>query len=249
MIQIKTPQDLSRMRDAGKIVGEILSLLRERIVPGVTTLELDSYAESEALKRKARPAFKGYGGFPFSVCASPNDRVVHGFPNDQPLIEGDILSIDFGVFVGGFYGDAALTYPVGAVSEEATSLLEVTSRSLELAVAAAVPGGRLGDISHAVQSYVEAKGFSVVREFVGHGIGRQLHEDPQIPNFGLPGRGPKLKPGMVLAIEPMINAGAPGVYVLPDGWTAVTGDHKLSAHFEHTVAITESGPEILTLIP
>jgi len=235
------------MRVAGRMVAEILALLQERVVPGVTTLELDRLAESECRRRKARPAFKGYGGFPYTICASPNEKVVHGFPDAQPLREGDILSIDFGVIHDGFYGDAAVTLPVGKIDSEKERLLRVTERSLQLAVAAAQPGARLSDVSNAVQSYVEAEGFSVVREFVGHGIGRQLHESPQIPNFGPPGQGPRLKPGMTLAIEPMINAGTSGVSILADGWTAVTLDGKPSAHFEHTVAVTEAGPEVLTL--
>jgi len=226
------------MRVAGRMVAEILALLQERVVPGVTTAELDRLAEAECRRRKARPAFKGYGGFPYTICASPNEKVVHGFPDAQPLREGDILSIDFGVIVDGFYGDAAVTLAVGEIDAETARLLRVTERSLQLAVAAAQPGARLSDVSHAVQSYVEAEGFSVVRDFVGHGIGRQLHESPQVPNFGAPGQGPRLKPGMTLAIEPMINAGAPGVTIL---------DGKPSAHFEHTVAVTEAGPEILTL--
>jgi methionyl aminopeptidase len=247
LIVLKSAEEIARMRAAGRIVGEILALLRERIVPGVTTAELDRLAETECRKREARPAFKGYGGFPFTICASPNEKVVHGFPDATPLREGDILSIDFGVLWDGFYGDAAITVPVGRIESETARLLTVTERSLELAIAAARPGGRLSDISHAVQSWVEGEGFSVVREFVGHGIGRQLHEAPQLPNFGSPGQGPRLKPGMTLAIEPMINAGGPGVKVLGDGWTAVTTDGKMSCHFEHTVAITEHGAEILTL--
>jgi len=217
-------------------------------VPGVTTGELDRLAERECLKHKAKPAFKGYGGFPYAICASPNDRVVHGFPDDKPLLEGDILSIDFGVIYQGFYGDSAITVPVGQVDEETDRLLEATRESLAQAIAKSTPGGRLTDISHAVQAWVEPRGFSVVREFVGHGIGRQLHEAPQIPNFGEPGQGPLLKPGMVLAIEPMINAGVPGIKILDDGWTAVTQDGRRSAHFEHTVAITDHGPEILTRV-
>lgn len=235
------------MRDAGRIVAEILSLLADSIRPGITTLELDELAESECRKRRAEPAFKGYGGFPFTICASPNATVVHGFANREPLRQGDILSIDFGVAYRGFYGDAALTLPVGEISQERQRLIEVTRISLDRGIAAAQPGRRLTDISHAVQSYVEAAGFSVVRDFVGHGIGVKLHESPQVPNFGLPGQGPRLKPGMVLAIEPMINAGTPAIKILGDGWTAVTADGEPSAHFEHTVAITESGPEILTL--
>lgn len=235
------------MRDAGRIVAEILLLLAEHVRPGVTTAELDRLAETECLRRKARPAFKGYGGFPYSICASPNEKVVHGFANHEPLLPGDILSIDFGAVYRGFYGDAAVTLPVGAVDAERERLLQVTARSLDQGIAASQPGGRISDIAHAVQSCVEREGFSVVREFVGHGIGRQLHESPQVPNFGVPGQGARLKPGMVLAIEPMINAGRPEVKVLADGWTAVTVDGRPSAHFEHTVAITENGPEILTL--
>jgi methionyl aminopeptidase len=236
------------MRVAGRMVAEILELLREKVAPGVTTGELDRLAETECRKRKAKPAFKGYGGFPFTICASPNEQVVHGFADETPLREGDILSIDFGVIYGGFYGDSAITIPVGRIDQEKSRLLQATARSLELGIAAAVAGNRLSDISHTVQSFVEGEGFSVVREFVGHGIGRQLHEAPQIPNFGPPGQGPRLKAGMTLAIEPMINAGACGVKILDDGWTAVTIDGKPSAHFEHTVAITEEGPQILTAV-
>ncbi len=234
------------MRKAGRMVAEVLQLLRERIRPGVTTLELNRLAEDRCKKWKARPAFKGYGGFPFTICASPNDRVVHGFPNQQPLQEGDIISIDFGLVTDGFYGDSAVTIPVGEINKTTQRLLDVTKESLELGIAAAQPGGRLSDISHAVQSRVERDHFSVVREFVGHGIGRQLHEDPQIPNYGPPARGPILKVGMTMAIEPMVNIGLPAVKVLQDGWTAVTIDGCYSAHFEHTIAITENGPEILT---
>lgn len=247
MIVLKSRAEIERMRVSGRMVAEILALLQERVAPGVTTLELDRLAEAECRRRKARPAFKGYGGFPYTICASPNEKVVHGFPDSQPLREGDILSIDFGVILDGFYGDAAVTLPVGKIAPEKERLLRVTERSLQLAVAAVQPGARLSDVSNAVQAYVEAEGFSVVREFVGHGIGRQLHEAPQIPNFGPPGQGPRLKPGMTLAIEPMINAGTPGVTILADGWTAVTLDGKPSAHFEHTVAVTEAGAEILTL--
>jgi len=228
------------------MVAEVLQVIRERIKPGVTTLELDRLAEERCKKWKARPAFKGYGGFPFTICASPNDRVVHGFPNQQPLQDGDILSVDFGLIIDGFYGDSAVTVPVGEIDATTQRLLEVTKESLDFGIAAAQPGGRLSDISHAVQTRVELDHFSVVREFVGHGIGRQLHEDPQIPNYGSPGRGPQLKVGMTLAIEPMVNIGLPAVKVLEDGWTAVTMDGRFSAHFEHTVAITENGPEILT---
>jgi methionyl aminopeptidase len=236
------------MRAAGRIVAEILALLEQRIKPGVTSAELDQLAEQECLRHGAKPAFKGYSGFPYALCASPNDRVVHGFPDRRPLAEGDILSIDFGVLYRGYYGDAAVTVPVGQVDDTTVRLVDATREALAQAVARAVAGGRLSDISHAVQAWVEPRGFSVVREFVGHGIGRQLHEAPQLPNFGAPGQGPRLKPGMTLAIEPMINAGVPGIKILEDGWTAVTQDGKRSAHFEHTVAITEHGPEILTRV-
>lgn len=246
MIIIKTQNELQKMRRAGGMVAEILQQLRERVRPGVTSLELDQFAEKECLKRNAKPAFKGYGGFPFTICASPNDRVVHGFPNDTPLEEGDILSVDFGLIIDGFYGDSAVTIAVGNVDEKTEKLLSVTKASLEAGMAKAVAGGFLSDISAAVQQCVEREGFSVVREFVGHGIGRQLHEDPQIPNYGSPGRGPKLKTGMTFAIEPMVNIGNPGVKVLDDGWTAVTVDGLRSAHFEHSIAITDNGPEILT---
>ena len=246
MIVLKSRTELDQMRVAGRMVAEILEILREKVKPGVTSLELNQVAEAECKKRKARPAFKGYGGFPFTICASPNEQVVHGFADDVPLVEGDILSIDFGVVYGGFFGDAAITVPVGRVEQEKARLLRITERSLELGIGAALIGNRLSDISHAVQSCVESEGFSVVREFVGHGIGRQLHESPQIPNFGPPGQGPRLKEGMTLAIEPMINAGTSGVKILEDGWTAVTLDKRPSAHFEHTVAVTDHGPEILT---
>jgi methionyl aminopeptidase len=248
MILTKSSDDLLRMRESGRMVAEILALLAERVVPGITTLELDRLAERECKKRGAKPAFKGYGGFPFSICASPEERVVHGFPDRRPLLEGEILSIDFGVVWRGFYGDSAVTLAVGKIDAGKQRLLDVTRQSLMLGIAQATPGKHLFDISHAIQSYVEAQGFSVVREFVGHGIGRGLHEDPQVPNFGPPGQGPLLRCGMALAIEPMINAGKCGVKVLDDGWTAVTSDGKPSAHFEHTVAITDEGPQILTAV-
>ncbi len=248
MIIIKSPREIERMKVSCQIVAEILDLLKSEINPGVTTLHLNVIAEREAKKRGARPAFKGYNGYPFSLCCSINEEVVHGMPSSRELISGDILSIDFGVVYGGFFGDAALTVPVGNVSENAKNLIRVTSESLDAAIIAAKLGNKLSDISHAVQSYVELRGYSVVREFVGHGIGRNLHESPQLPNFGLPGRGITLKPGIVLAIEPMINEKGSAVKVLDDGWTAVTSDGSLSAHFEHTVAITEHGPEVLTKI-
>jgi methionyl aminopeptidase len=247
VIVLKSRAELDLMREAGRVVAEILQLLSEKIAPGVTTLELDRFAEDECRRRKVRPAFKGYGGFPFTICSSLNEKVVHGFADEVPLCEGDILSVDFGVIKGGFYGDSAITVPVGRVDAEKEKLLRVTKQSLDLAIASAVAGGRLSDISNAVQVCVEKEGFSVVREFVGHGIGRQLHESPQIPNFGPPGQGPRLRAGMTLAIEPMINAGNPAITILKDGWTAVAVDGRPSAHFEHTIAITENGPEILTL--
>lgn len=246
MIILKSPKEIDRMRESCRIVTEILEMLKESIKPGVTTLLLDEKAEREALKRRAKPAFKGYSGYPYSLCCSVNEQVVHGMPGKRELLEGDIISIDFGVIMGGFYGDAAITVPVGRVSKNAEDLIRVTEESLGAAVEKASAGNRLSDISHAVQSHVEKRGFSVVREFVGHGIGRSLHESPQIPNFGSPGRGITLKAGMVLAIEPMINEKGSDVKILEDGWTAVTCDSGLSAHFEHTVAITENGPEILT---
>jgi methionyl aminopeptidase len=234
------------MRVSCRIVAEILELLRCSVKPGVTTLELEELAIRETKKRKAIPAFKGYAGYPYALCCSPNDRVIHGMPNAVPLKQGDILSIDFGVLYDEFYGDAALTVPVGVVTETARALMATTEESLYCGIDQAAAGGRLYDISSAVQRHVEARGYSVVRDFVGHGIGRQLHEDPQVPNYGVAGRGILLKPGMVLAIEPMINCGTYAVKVLQDGWTAVTADGSLSAHFEHTVAVTEHGPEILT---
>lgn len=246
LIVIKTRPEVKKMRTAGRMVAEILQLLREQVRPGVTTLELDQFAEKQCIKWKARPAFKGYGGFPFTICASPNNKVVHGFANRDRLQDGDIISIDFGLVFDGFYGDSAITVPVGEIEAKAGELLQVTEDALYCGIAAALPGKHLSDISSAVQTRVEKDGFSVVREFVGHGIGRQLHEEPQIPNYGLPGRGPRLKEGMTVAIEPMVNVGLPGVKVLDDGWTAVTVDGELSAHFEHTIAITENGPEILT---
>ena len=247
MIPLKTKSEILKMRDSGRIVAEILLMLQEKATVGVTTRELDDIAEVECLKHKARPAFKGYGGFPYTICASPNHKVVHGFADDMPLLGGDLLSVDFGVQYHGYYGDAAITIPIGLIDDEKKRLNEVTKESLARAIAVAQVGNRISDISWAVQSYVEARGFSVVRDFVGHGIGRQLHEAPQIPNFGQPGHGAKLKAGMVLAIEPMINAGCAEVKILADGWTAVTVDGRPSSHFEHTVAITADGPVILTL--
>lgn len=228
-------------------MAEALLVLQGEARPGVSTRELDRCAESFLVRRGARPAFKGYRSYPFSLCTSVNEEVVHGLPSDRRLQEGDILSLDLGAIVEGYYGDAALTVPVGEISPEAERLLRVTREALHRGIAAATPGNHLSDISYAVQTHVEAHGFSVVRVFAGHGIGQALHEEPQIPNFGPPGRGPLLKPGMVLAIEPMVNAGSHEVEILEDKWTAVSQDRSLSAHFEHTVVITEEGSEILTL--
>jgi len=246
MVILKSPSEIEKIRQSNVIVAEILEILRKKIEPGTNTLTLDKISEKVALARTARPAFKGYRGYPYSLCTSVNQQVVHGFPSKRPLKEGDILSMDFGVFYNGYYGDAAITVPVGKVSEVAQGLLKITKQALFLGIEQAVPGKRLSDISHAIQSHVEAAGFSVVRKFVGHGIGKALHEDPQVPNYGKPGMGIRLKPGMVLAIEPMVNAGSYEVKTLEDGWTTVTEDGSLSAHFEHTVAITEDGPVILS---
>jgi len=248
VIILKSPQEIERMKIPSRIVAEVLEILKAAAKPGVTTLALNQIAENEARRFGAKPAFKGYSGYPHALCCSLNEQVVHGMPSGRKLVEGDILSMDFGVIHGGYYGDAALTIPIGKISENAQRLLRVTEESLYEAIDAARPGNRLSDISYAVQSYVEPKGYSVVRDFVGHGIGKDLHESPQIPNFGQPGRGVRLKAGMVFAIEPMINEKGPDVRVLEDGWTAITCDGGLSAHFEHTVAVTEEGPEILTRI-
>jgi methionyl aminopeptidase len=248
MVILKLPDEIEKLRTSNLIVAEILGELRERVRPGVTTSELDCHCEELSRKKRVKPAFKGYRGYPFALCTSVNGEVVHGMPSDRPLVSGDILSLDFGVNYKGYYGDAAITVPVGDVSTEAMMLLKVTEASLYDAIEQAEAGNRLGDVSAAVQERVESAGFSVVRDFVGHGIGRSLHEDPQIPNYGVRGRGIELKPGMVLAIEPMVNEGSYEVRVLPDGWTVVTRDGKLSAHFEHSVAITENGPDILSRI-
>jgi len=235
------------MRAAGRLVGQVLTALAATVAPGVTTADLDAIAEGLIVDAGAIPAFKGYHGYPATICASVNDEVIHGIPSGRRVLEaGDVISIDVGASLGGYFGDSAITLPVGAISEDAARLLRVTDESLYKAIAVVKPGGRVSDIGHAVQAHVEAHGFSVVREFVGHGIGQQMHEEPQVPNYGDPGRGPRLAEGMVLAIEPMVNAGKPAVKVLGDGWTAVTRDHSLSAHFEHTVAVTADGPWILT---
>ena len=248
MIVLKSPREIERMKVPCRMVAEILALLAEHVKPGITTYELETIAYAETLKRNAKAAFKGYCNYPSALCCSPNDQVVHGMPSKVPLKSGDILSLDFGILFDDFYGDAAITLPVGDVSVETKKLLQATEESLYAGISKAVSGNRLFDLSHAIQDYVEQRGFSVVRDFVGHGIGRKLHEDPQIPNYGQPGTGVRLKPGMVLAIEPMINEKSHDVKVLEDGWTVVTCDGGLSAHFEHTVAITENGPEILTRV-
>jgi methionyl aminopeptidase len=227
----------------------LLDELRESAQPGVSTWDLEKYLEKRIAQLGARPAFKGYRGYPCCLCASVNSEVIHGIPSERRLQLGDILSLDLGVVVDGYYGDSAITVPVGEIPETTQRLLRVTQEALGLALDKARLGNRLGDISSAVQRHVEANGYSVVREFVGHGIGRELHEEPQVPNFGQPGRGPVLKQGMVLAIEPMVNAGGAAVRVLPDNWTAVTADGTLSAHFEHMVAVSRNGPDILTLQP
>lgn len=236
------------MRKSSRIVAETLERLTRLIEPGLTTLEMDRFAEAYILRRGGKPAFKGYRGYPYTLCASVNEQVVHAFPSARRLEQGDIVSLDLGVVVDGYYGDAAITVPVGKISEEARRLIAATREALTRATGAARPGNYLSDISHAVQSTVEARGFSVVRLFVGHGIGRSLHEEPQIPNFGPPAQGPMLKPGLVLAIEPMANVGGSDVMILEDRWTAVTCDRSLSAHFEHTVALTEDGVEVLTCL-
>lgn len=246
MIILKSPQEIEKMRASNAIVAEVIEQIAAMVSPGVRTLDLDRRAEEIARKKGARPAFKGYRGYPFSLCTSVNQEVVHGMPSERSLAEGDILSLDFGIFYDGFYGDAAITVPVGKVSDEALRLMEVTEQSLYLGIEKARVGNRLGDISFVIQDHVEANGFSVVRDFVGHGIGKNLHEDPQVPNYGFRGRGVELRTGMVLAIEPMVNAGVYQVQVLKDGWTVVTADGKLSAHFEHSVAVTENGPVILS---
>ncbi|WP_282754412.1 type I methionyl aminopeptidase [Desulfuromonas thiophila] len=246
MIIIKTASEIERMRVPCRMVAEYLAELGELVRPGITTWELSERAEQRCREWKAIPAFKGYGGFPCAICASPDEVVVHGFATQKPLEEGEIVSIDFGVLYDGFYGDAAVTLPVGQVSSAKRRLMAVTQEALAAGIARVLPGGRLTDVSAAVQQVAEAAGYSVVREFVGHGIGRALHEEPQIPNYGRPGQGPVLKEGMVLAIEPMINMGKPQVEILKDGWTAVTRDRKPSAHFEHTVLVTKDGAEILT---
>jgi len=247
MVILKRPDEIEKMRASNRIVAEILIALQEKTKPGITTIELDRYSEEMAKKKGAKPAFKGYRGYPFALCTSVNAEVVHGMPSNRILKSGDIISLDFGVYYKGYYGDAAVTIPIGDISEEAMKLLKITEQSLYDGIRQAKVGNRLGDISSVVQNCVEAAGFSVVRDFGGHGIGKRLHEEPHVPNYGIGGRGIELKSGMVLAIEPMVNTGTYKVNILDNGWTVVTEDGKLSAHFEHTVAITEQGPAILSL--
>lgn len=247
MIILKSREEIEKIRKSNRIAAQVLEKLREIIAPGVTTTDLDRVAEEMSRKNSAKPAFKGYRGYPASLCTSINSEVVHGIPSAREVREGDIVSLDFGILFDGYYGDSALTVPVKEVSPEAMRLIRVTRESLYKGIEEARVGNRLGDISAAVQEHVEAAGFSVVRDYVGHGIGKSLHEDPQIPNYGTRGRGIVLKKGMVLAIEPMVNEGSYGVRVTGDGWTVVTEDGKLSAHFEHTIAISDDGPEILSV--
>jgi methionyl aminopeptidase len=247
VIVCRSAAEIARLQKANTFVAEVLEALEAAVAPGVTTADLDAMAERMVRDGGAEPAFKGYRGYPATLCASVNDEVVHGIPSkSRALAEGDIISLDIGVKLGGFYGDSAVTVPIGRVPDRTRELLRVTQESLERAIAQVRVGGRLSDLGHAVQQWVEAHGFSVVREFVGHGIGEKLHEEPQIPNYGQPGRGPKLAEGMVLAIEPMVAMGKPETRVLKDGWTAVTRDGSLAAHFEHTVAVTAEGPMVLT---
>ncbi|MCA0993603.1 type I methionyl aminopeptidase [Pseudalkalibacillus hwajinpoensis] len=246
MIICKTPRELDIMREAGRIVALTHQELQKQIKPGVTTKELDTIADRFIRQLGAIPSFKGYNGFTGSICASVNEELVHGIPGDRVLAEGDIISIDIGAKYNGYHGDSAWTYPVGTISEKDERLLKVTEESLYKGLDEAKAGRRLSDISHAIQAYAEAEGFSIVREYVGHGVGQDLHEDPQIPHYGPPGKGPRLKQGMVLAVEPMVNMGSRYVRTLSDNWTVVTTDGKNCAHFEHTIAVTEEGYEILT---
>lgn len=246
MIICKSETELGFMREAGRIVAETHRLIAQSIEPGITTGELDHIADKFIRSQNAVPSFKGYNGFPYSICASVNEELVHGFPGKRKLNEGDIITLDIGAEYRGYHGDSAWTYPVGKISDEAQRLLDVTERSLYAGLELVKPDVRLYTISHAIQQVIEGAGFSVVREYVGHGVGRELHEEPQIPNYGTPDRGPRLKPGMVLAIEPMVNAGKRYVKTLEDDWTVVTVDGSLCAHFEHTVAVTPDGMEIFT---
>lgn len=246
MIICKTPRELEIMREAGRIVALTHQELKKHVAPGITTKELDEIAEKFIRSCDAIPSFKGYGGFPGSICTSVNKELVHGIPGKQALKDGDIISIDIGAEFNGFHGDSAWTYPVGKIDEDSQRLLDVTEESLYIGLKEAKPGERLSNISHAIQEYVESNGFSIVREYVGHGIGKSLHEDPPIPHYGPPNKGPVLRPGMVLCVEPMVNAGSRYVKTLADDWTVVTTDGKMCAHFEHTIAITDDGYEIFT---
>ncbi|GER92926.1 type I methionyl aminopeptidase [hot springs metagenome] len=247
MIIIKSQVEINKIAAACRIVAEVLEGLKTFVKEGMSTADIETYVDTEITKRGAIPAFKGYRGYPSSVCISVNDQVVHGIPSRTTRLKnGDIVSIDLGAILDGFYGDAALTIPVGRIGFDASRLIMVTEEAFYRGIEKAVVGNRVSDISAAIQAYVESNGFSVVRAFVGHGIGRSLHEEPQIPNFGKPGQGPRLKEGMTIAIEPMVNIGGPDIRILDDGWTAVTADGSLSAHYEHTVAITKNGPKILT---
>jgi len=248
MIIIKSPREIEQLKKSNTMVAEVFEKLKAMIVPGITTKELDQVAEEYILSKGAQPAFKGYRGFPATLCISINEEVVHGIPSQRRLKEGDIVSLDVGVNFVGYYGDAALTLPVGEVDPEAKKLLGVTEKALYMGIEKAKVGNRLFDISYAIQRWVESQGFSVVRDFVGHGIGKDLHEEPQVPNFGAPHQGPRLEKGMVFALEPMVNEGTHEVRVLSDGWTVVTADGKRSAHFEHTIAITDDGAEILSVL-
>ena len=248
MIIGKSKRELDKMRAAGQLVGKVLQTLREMVEPGITTMELNRVAEKMIRDGGAQPTFLGYNGFPYSICASVNEQIVHGFPSDYALKEGDIFSIDCGATLEGYVGDTATTVPVGEVEEEKLKLIRVTEECLDRAIQQCRAGNHLGDIGWTVQQHAEANGYSVVRDYVGHGIGRRMHEDPQIPNYGRPGLGPKIKTGYVFAIEPMVNIGSHFTKVLADGWTVVTVDGKPSAHAEHTIAITEDGPEVLTLV-
>jgi methionyl aminopeptidase len=248
MIILKSHREIKLMAKAGAIVAKALEEVEKNIRPGITTAELDKIAEDFILSQGAFPTFKGYQGYPAAICTSVNEEVVHGIPGLKTLKDGDIISVDIGAFIDGYNGDAARTFPVGKVSEEALDLIETTRQSFFKGIEFAKPGFRLSDISHAIQTYVEDRNYSVVKDYVGHGIGQKMHEDPQIPNFGPPNKGPRLKAGMTLAIEPMVNMGTDQVYTLGNNWTVVTKDKSLSAHYENTIAITEKGPEILTMI-
>jgi len=247
-IIIKSEREIAVMRQAGKVVATVLRILSEKIKPGMKTKELDAIAAREVVKLGASPSFKGYHGFPASLCVSVNDEVVHGIPGERVLNEGDIVSLDFGAIYNGFQGDAAVTVGVGEISPQAKKLMETTEGALKAGISAACPGARLGDVSTAIQDYTESRGYSVVREYNGHGIGREMHEEPQIPNFGLPGTGPVLKKGMTLALEPMVNLGDWKTRVGNDHWAVYTADGSLSAHFEHTIAITDAEPQVLTIL-